>query len=297
MNFGSFLLCVSRTILSIGIFVCAAVTPIVAQAGNTPGAPTAGVGDAVIRSDVAFDVVSIRSSKAGSDQWHLQVIPGGDRYEAIGMPLGTTILMAYLPYRIGSKDRIVGAPAWVWNDEYDFIGTVGDADLPAWRKLNQNGFMAGNPMLQTMLQNALADRCNMIVHRVPALVAGYALVVSNHGTKRKNLIVSEPGDVIPDQTVKLDVNSRVVPIYSPDKPVLHFYQTSMAALARFMSGQVPIEDRTGLSGIYRFDLTRLGTDGNPSSDWDLAPLGLKLIPAKIPTETIMIDHIERPSPN
>jgi hypothetical protein len=43
-----------------------------------------------------------------------------------------------------------------------------------------------------------------------------------------------------------------------------------------MSGPAPIEDRTGLRGKYKFDLTRLGTDGVQSSDWDLAPLGLKL---------------------
>jgi hypothetical protein len=71
----------------------------------------------------------------------------------------------------------------------------------------------------------------------------------------------------------------------------------MAALVLILSGQFPIEDKTGLTEKYRFDLTRLGTVGIPSSDWDLAPLGLKLIPTKIPTENVMIDHIEKPSPN
>ena len=43
-----------------------------------------------------------------------------------------------------------------------------------------------------------------------------------------------------------------------------------------------------IAGKYRFDLVRIGTDGIPASDWDLAPLGLKLIPIKVPTENIVI---------
>ena len=78
---------------------------------------------------------------------------------------------------------------------------------------------------------------------------------------------------------------------------MHFYQTSLAVFVLFLSGAASIEDRTGITGKYRFDLTRVGTEGFPPSDWDLAPLGLKLIPAKIPSEKIVIDHIERPSPN
>jgi uncharacterized protein (TIGR03435 family) len=227
---------------------------------------------------------------------HLQVPPGGDVYEAVGMPLGYTILMAYFPFRMGSKERIVGAPAWVWDDRYDFVGKVGEPDLTAWHKLTQHLFVE-NPMLQAMLQNALADRCKMAVHRVPAQVDGYALVTASRGPNRRNLVESKPDDVVPEKAGEIALGSRMIPIYSKDDPVLHFYQTSMAALVLFLSGQFPIEDKTGLTEKYRFDLTRLGTDGIPPSDWDLAPLGLKLISTKIPTVNVTIDHIEKPSPN
>jgi uncharacterized protein (TIGR03435 family) len=36
---------------------------------------------------------------------------------------------------------------------------------------------------------------------------------------------------------------------------------------------------------------------NPANVWDLAALGLKVMPIKIPAETIVIDHIEKPSQN
>lgn len=284
----------ARAYLSISIAGLAA-TVVVAQAGNTPVPPT-GDRQAEIHDDFAFDVVSIRPSSMGLNQFHQLVRE--DQYDAAGMPLGATILMAFFPYRIGSKDRLVGAPGWVWSDEYDFVGKVSEDDLPAWQKSRQGGFMVQNQMLQIMLQNALIDRCKLAFHGVPAQIDGYALVVMNRGPNTKNLMKSNPADAIPDRAIKISRGGRMIPISSPNDPVLHFYHTSMASLVLMLSvfgGQVV--DQTGLSGEYNFDLTKLGDEGDLLSDWDLAPLGLKLIPTKIQTENIVIEHIERPSPN
>lgn len=293
LNLRPFLFNTARTILLIGLAISVAAVSGIAQSGNAPAAN----GDAAVRADLAFDVVSIRPSSARPNQVHLQVMPGGDRYEAIGMPLGWTILMAYFPIRMGSTDRIVGAPGWVWNDMYDVVGKVREADLPAWQKLSERLLTPKNPMLEAMLQRALVDRCKMVVHRVPTPVDGYALVVAKHGPNRKNLAESKPGESIPKEAMRIGLDGRMVPIYPGREPVIHFYETSIAALILEISGSTVIEDRTGLSGKYRFDLTSLGTEGVPSSDWDLAPLGLKLVPIKVLSEKIVIDHIERPSPN
>jgi uncharacterized protein (TIGR03435 family) len=246
-------------------------------------------------SEFAFDVVSIRPSTADPNQVHQLVRE--DQYDAAGMPLGATILMAYFPFRMGSKDRIVGAPSWVWEDKYDFLGKIAESDLPAWQNSRRGGFMVPNPMLQSMLQRAISERCKLSIHRIPAQTDGFALVVTSRGPNTKNLRESKPLDAIPDRAIKISFGGRMVPIYSQDEPVLHFYQTSMASLALLLSGWGGlVVDKTGLTGAYRFDLTRLGTEG-VLSDWDLAPLGLKLIPTKVLTENIVIDHIERPSPN
>jgi len=289
-----FLIGAGRIVFLTGISISVAITSAVAQAGNTPSATAVADGDATVRAGLAIDVVSIRPAPDTAFT-SFQVPPKGDEYRAFGKPLGFTVEMAYLPRRMGSRDRVIGAPSWAWNDRYEFVGKVGEGDLPEWQRFSQRGFMAPNPMLQIMLQKALADRCKLLVHRVPAQVDGYALVVANHGPNRKRLVESKPGDAIPDEAVPIALDGRVVPILSRDDPVLHFYQTSMAAFVLEMSGPAPIEDRTGLRGKYKFDLVRLGADGVQSSD--LAPLGLKLIPAKIPTVNIVIDHIERPSPN
>lgn len=117
-----------RTILLIGIFISVARASTLAQAGNTSSATPADK-NTEVRADLAFDVVSIRPSNAGPNQFHMLV--GDDQYSVVEMPLGAIILMAYFPYRMGSKARIVGAPGWLWDDKYDFVGKVGEADLPA----------------------------------------------------------------------------------------------------------------------------------------------------------------------
>jgi len=86
----------------------------------------------------------------------------------------------------------------------------------------------------------------------------------------------------------------------------------MAELANHLNGVSPghpVQDRTGLTGKYDFVLKRIDMseeqDGRVSLDaipapndiWDMGALGLKVEPIKIPAETIVIDHIERPSEN
>jgi uncharacterized protein (TIGR03435 family) len=66
----------------------------------------------------------------------------------------------------------------------------------------------------------------------------------------------------------------------------------------------PVVDQTGLTGEY--DLTLHWAPGNtPAPDSSEPPLftalqeqlGLKLELKKVPIETIVVDHIDRPSPN
>jgi hypothetical protein len=127
LNPRSFLLDAWRTLSLIGISISLAVTSVGAQAGNAPGVRAAGEGNAAVSPDLAFDVVSIRPAPDTGDR---SFATRGDEYRAIRMPLGFTILQAYFPPRMGSKDRIIGAPTWVWNDSYEFVGKVGETHKP-----------------------------------------------------------------------------------------------------------------------------------------------------------------------
>jgi uncharacterized protein (TIGR03435 family) len=92
---------------------------------------------------------------------------------------------------------------------------------------------------------------------------------------------------------------------------LHYFDISIAQLASFELGDAgrTIEDQTGLAGRYDFTIEmpvpQPGTQQGGIAMPGLGPsafaiadqLGLKLEPAKGQVETVVIDHVERPSPN
>ena len=79
---------------------------------------------------------------------------------------------------------------------------------------------------------------------------------------------------------------------------------SMRAMARALKGvlSVPVEDGTGLAGLYeiRLDWTldNAATDREPSIFAALQErLGLILKRDKVPVEILVIDHAEKPAAN
>jgi uncharacterized protein (TIGR03435 family) len=218
-------------------------------------------------------------------------------------------MIAYFPQGMAywSRERILGAPSWI-DDLYDISATVSEADLAEWQK--QGVTLDKKPMLQQMLQAVLAERCKLLVHRGPAEIPGFALEIGKHGPR---LSESKPGVTLPPG-VPLPDGGVVVPYNRGEGAQVHFYGASMEAFARqlsMMSGGHQVQDRTGLAGHYDFALSwqdvdlehpeRQGLvssdDPDPLSHWDLDSLGLKVVRIKVPTETVVIDHIERPSEN
>src|ERR1039458_674729 len=164
-------------------------------------------------------------------------------------------------------------------------------------------------MLQAMLQAMFAERCKMAVHREVKEVAVYSLVVAKGGPKFKE---TDPTVEHPDG-IKLPWGGVMV----PGKDGMNLYGTSMASLASLLGGSGgagrTIQDKTGLTGSY--DLVMKNPDrggpapgeqqGGPTASDPggsaiysvLGDLGLKLESAKGQVETLVIDHMERPSEN
>jgi uncharacterized protein (TIGR03435 family) len=267
-------------------------------------APHAAQVSAAPAKRMAFEVVSIRRSFPGfPDMETLEVQPDG--YRARFQPLISTIVFAYLPlsYSMTRESEPLNQPSWA-GDHYDIQARVAPADMAEWQKQGPQ-----KEMLSAMLRSMLEDRCKLAVHWVPGQTSGYALVVGKKGPKLKK---SVPGERVPPNGLHVRLGNVILPdaIYFPfnkgeTRTGLPFYNISMEALAGFLSEliEAPVLDQTGLAGNYDLVLNKLPKEDVAESDpgrpieWDVEPLGLKLVPMMVPTRRLVIDHIERPSAN
>jgi uncharacterized protein (TIGR03435 family) len=248
---------------------------------------------------LAFDVISIRPSRPGTGGafiWQTSA----DGYSVKGQSLQSTIQIAYIGRgnTYWPHGRLAGAPVWV-DVFYDIEAKVAPADLAAWQK--QGLTLDQKDMLRAMLRTALEERCKLVVHLAPAEVEGYALVVSKRGSK---LNETKAGGVpAPTGMAFPDGGAMVWSGGKGEAPRQSYFDASMSSLAMMLSisSQHPVLDQTGLVGKYDFVLTRRDgeaeADLDASSIWDLGAIGLELRPVKVPTETVVVDHIERPSEN
>jgi len=278
---------------------CAAI--LLALCSATQFAIAQNGASAPYRKPLAFEVVSIRASKSSACCTSWAAKPDG--YHVNGQTTWSTIMVAYFPGGIATWDgRLTGAPDWLYQQAYDIDARVSDADRPAWQK--QGMSLERVPMLREMLRTMLADRYKMVAHRVPGEVNGFALVVAPHGP---NLTKTTPGAALPAVGMKLPDGGIAVGTDRGEPVQWRYHSASIADLLDMLqnSAHAPIVDRTSLTGLYDFVLRcgELNPDhpdscsGDPAHHWDLGSLGLRLTPIKVPLDTLVIDHIEKPSAN
>jgi uncharacterized protein (TIGR03435 family) len=212
-------------------------------------------------------------------------------------------------YGLRSDDQISGAPDWVKTDRYDVQAKLSEADIAALAKLSSADRKA---KLRLMMQAFLAERFQLKTHPQTKQVPTYDLIVAKGGTKLT--------DAAADTTNHLLNGDDGKPLkgfmsWQTGKTVAQGY--SAKSLADFLSQPIcalgrPVMDKTGLTGTYNFTLdwtpphpgVRLGAESNAASPEDapsiftaLADVGLKLQPSTGPLQTLVIDHVERPTAN
>ena len=218
-------------------------------------------------------------------------------------------------------DRISG-PDWLFDDVVTIVATV-----PA-------GTSVGD--FRLMVQNLLAERFKLTVHRQTKQVSGYALEVAKNGPKlkesRKDPIKESKGDAKSEgrrDEVCRGCNNIVIqdesgfPAPRPGNPMFlpgAGFSATIAvngknrasvlnggakAIADYLGNAIgsPVEDRTGLTGIYDVHLefvpdapNATGAATEPGTDiFDAvqSQLELKLVATKVPVETLVIDHVEK----
>jgi uncharacterized protein (TIGR03435 family) len=250
-----------------------------------------------------FAVVSIRRDVAGGPQ--RVGVATADGYQMENLFLGYLIMMAYAPQTGGetfySSDQFVGMPDWLIGDDdrYDVSARVDESQLGEWHNPARQPLM-----LRSMLQSMLEDRLKLVVHRSTREAAVYQLVLGKNGAKFKETNSDE-----------LHPGARPMPgggtlsrEEKDDQMTIHYFGISMAQLVRFVLGDAgrPIQNRTGLTGKYDVTIVKPIPEGAgtpevkpvETSAAEIADqLGLKLEPARGQVETLVIDHVERPSPN
>ena len=249
---------------------------------------------------LAFEVVSIRRDTASTlEQRRQGVGVTQDGWHAESVSLLGALLTAYVPTTpdamMYTMSTIAGIPDWMRTETYDIDAKVGQADLAAWQNPATQ-----QAMLRAMMQAMLAERCKLAVHRGSKNVEVYSLVIAKGGPKLKEAV---PGDAHPGAT-QLPGGGEFLPSVGDGN--VAFYNAPVRALAVVLSNlaERPVEDRTGLIG--RYDMVfRRPRPGAPSTEPDAGPtifdvvseLGLKLEPGKSSVETLVVDHVERPSEN
>lgn len=262
------------------------------------------VADAAAKAPV-FEIVSVRPNKSGKG-FALTYTPDG--FATTDMPLQPVIVNAYnlrdQELIVGGK-LIPGGPGWINSDRYDIQAKMSDADIAELQKLSVGQQLAQKRL---MLQSMLADRFKLKVHRETKQARCYALVIGKNGYKMKEAKSIDPA--FPKG--KLFARPGVVTAQG----------TSLSELVFVLTGPLhcPVQDKTGLVGKYDFTLRYLPEQGsNPmfmrpegggqesaSAPDDSEPslftavqeqLGLRLIPTYVPVESIVIDHVEKPSAN
>jgi uncharacterized protein (TIGR03435 family) len=247
----------------------------------------------------SFEVASVKANNSGGLRNRFQVGRGGS---FIATNCSPRLLIQYA-FQV-KRYQISNAPAWVTSDGYDVTAKAeGDPEIH---------YMPG------MVKQLLEVRFQLRHHWETKEGAGYDLVVSKPGRLRQ----SEAGDCPSFLSA-----SSSLPGAPPDPPCGYLPNTpghtsgskltsaSLAdALAFFI--QAPVVDKTKLTGKYDVDLqwtpeSALMQSASPETagpplDETTGPsiftalpeqLGLKLEPAKGPVQTLVIDHIERPSEN
>lgn len=247
-----------------------------------------------------FDVVSIRPH--AGPRGTVGAVESG--YEAIGVPLLTTVLIAYAPAPFFKHfDDIQGLPSCAKSDLYDIRAKVAPEDLERWHAVSANNLRTA-ALLQQMLQPVLAERCNLRIHSEPTKADGLALVVAaNSSTLVEDTSLPES-----DKGIALPEDARLVYSQQNGERTYAFYNMSMPLLADYLTpfATSTVEDRTGLRGRYRFTLHRIvattpegetATDIRTPVPFDLRSIGLKADRIRVDGTRWIVDSISKPTEN
>ena len=245
-----------------------------------------------------FEVASIKPSDPNAKGSSIMTDKvGGLRGE--NMPIRALVTMAY-----GIRDfQLSGAPGWLGTERYDIAAkpeAIASASPPPDpHDLTDDQRKVRDEQWKGRLQNLLADRFGLVIHKEIKEEQIYHLVIAKGGPKLTE--VTTPG---PRQGMSMNAG-RAQGFAAPVKMLADNLANTVGR---------PVIDMTGLTGKYDWKLewapdpgTAIpGPETTQQSSQAPGPtiftavqeqLGLKLETARGPVDTWVIDKIEHPSQN
>jgi len=226
----------------------------------------------------AFAVATIRpSSQSVQFEHDGKTQFSGDTLRMQDVTVSTCIKLAY-----HVQDRQIAGPGWLQTDRFDITAK---SDRP----LDED-------TMKQMLQSLLADRFGLAFHRETREMKVAIFTVAKGGPK---LSPAAAPDAKPFR--QNSANGTI----AKSMPIREFVD--------FLSGplDVPVVDQTGLTGKYDFTLDFTPYLPDPAKNMDGTKpdttsilkaalqdeLGLKMEGGKAQVEVLVVDHIDKPSPN
>ena len=238
-----------------------------------------------------WDVATVKPHPAedGSMSWRMTA----DGLNLAGLPLEQMICSAWdlKPYQVS------GASGWMNGASFDLTAKVSGDDLAVFEKLSV-------AQRREMLQKLLIERFQLKVHMETRTLPLYELVVDKGGSRLQVSTAIEPPSLEelkanPEKYKGRSMSAGPGMFKATGVPVRSLASQLANALGR------PVNDKTGLTGVYDITLHYRPEEGATRSDSGEAPsifsavqeLGLKLVPDKGPVATLVVDAAQRPGAN
>lgn len=234
---------------------------------------------------LAYDVITIKPNDSGPNGTSTSM--GDSTFQASNVPIKRLLNRAY-----GIRQELIsGLPDWANSARFDVNAKVIDPDTAALKMLTpeqRRGFILA----------LLRDRFHLQAHIEVKTLPVYELVVTKDGPK---FHASPDGE---DNSMGTDEHNGNLQ--------MKVTGTTMANVAVQLTNQTDrtVIDRTGLAGKYDLLLKWKTDRATEAADNGLAAdetpglftalqeqLGLRLQPGKGPVETLVVDHVERPTEN
>ena len=282
-----------RIVGLVGISLALATPSTLAQYASIPNVCDHSQALPASASALVYDVASVRPHPAGDGSMSISEPPHLARLTLTGVTMSNIVQIAY-----GINEfQLLGGPSWLQSQRFDLLARSDSAADDLLAKLTPCQQRLAK---EHMLQLVLADRAHLAIHHGSKDVSGYSLVIAKSGPK----LQESPPQSDLQHSGGMTMRSNKLGYQ------LTANNYGLDYLAAWLADEThsPVADKTGLSAKYDLALQwseDLAAVAPTSGD---APypliftalqeqLGLKLEPAKVPLDTIIIDHIDPPSEN